>query len=259
MNKLSEGREAEVFELGPDSVLKLFRPGSATSCEREWLALNALPVGIGPAALEQRTVDGRPGIVMERVHGADLLTLIGTGPWRLPALGTRMGRIHARVHDEVAPASLPLLRERMTSRIGSSPHVPDEHRAAAIAALEQLEDGDRVCHGDFHPGNLLKEARSARVLDWPNATTGDPHADVAATLVILRLGEPTESSPWAIRRLHRVGRGLLRSRYLAGYLNRRRLDLDQVERWMFPVAVDRLSHGIPRERQRLLAVIAARR
>jgi Ser/Thr protein kinase RdoA (MazF antagonist) len=258
MKKISEGREAEVFELDAGSVLKLFRPGSAKSCEREWVALTALPVGIAPAAVEQRTVDGRPGIVMELVCGSDLLTLIGAGPWRLPALGALMGRTHARVHEAIAPTTLPRLRERMTARISSSPHVPDKHRADAIAALEHLDDGDRVCHGDFHPGNLLKEAESARVLDWPNAAAGDPHADVAATMIILQLGEPTESSPWVIRKLHRVGRGLLRSRYLAGYIRSRRVDLSLVERWMLPVAVDRLSHGIAPERERLLAVIAAR-
>lgn len=258
MRKLGEGREAEIFEVEPGRILKLFRSGSTDSCEREWLALAALPVGIAPTPIEMQNVDGRPGILMERVDGTDLLTLIGGGPWRLPSLGALMGRTHARVHDAVAARELPRLQARIRERIGSSPHVPPEHRSAAITALDDLPDGDRVCHGDFHPGNLLRVAGGARVLDWPNATAGDPHADVAATQIILQLGEPTETSPWAVRKLHRVGRGLLRARYLAGYTQHRELSRELLERWMLPVAVDRLSHGIPPERDRLLSVIEAR-
>jgi len=258
MKKISEGREAEVFDVEPGAVLKLFRQASSASCEIEWMALTAIPTGIAPTPIALRTVDGRPGILMERIDGIDLLTLIGTGPWRLPALGTLMGRTHAHVHEAFAPGRLPQLRARISERVQSSRHVPPEHRDAAIEALRSLPDGDRVCHGDFHPGNLLQVPGAARVLDWPNATAGDPHADVAATLVILQLGEPTETSPWAVRKLHRVGRGLLRARYLAGYRRARKLDRELVDRWMLPVAVDRLSHGIPPERDRLLAVIEAR-
>lgn len=259
VRKLSEGREAEIFEAESGSVLKLFRSGSVESCEREWLALTTLPIGIAPSPIERRSASGRAGILMERIDGTDLLALIGTGPWRLPALGTLMGRTHAQVHQAGAAPRLPRLHVRMRERINSSAHVPAEHRVAAIAALDGLPDGDRVCHGDFHPGNLLHVPGGARVLDWPNATAGDPDADVAATLVILQLGEPTETNPWAVRKLHRLGRGLLRARYLAGYIQGRELDLTRVERWMLPVAVDRLSHGIPPERDRLLTLIATSR
>jgi hypothetical protein len=258
VRKLSEGREAEIFEAEPGRVLKLFHSGSVASCDREWLAMTTLPSGVAPIPIERRSTGVRPGIVMERIEGTDLLTLIGTGPWRLLALGILMGRTHAHVHQSLAAPQLPRLRARMRERISSSPHVPPGHRVASIAALDGLPDGDRVCHGDFHPGNVLRESDGARVLDWPNATAGDPNADVAASLVILQLGEPTENSPWAIRKLHRVGRGLLRNRYLAGYRQLRELDLAQVERWMLPVAVDRLSHGIPQERDRLLALIDSR-
>jgi aminoglycoside phosphotransferase (APT) family kinase protein len=83
-----------------------------------------------------------------------------------------------------------------------------------------------VCHGDFHPFNILHDGtRVTGVLDWPNALVAEPAYDVASTLVILRDAPIALSeAPAAIRWLVRLGRRLLVRRYLTGYRRRRPLD-----------------------------------
>lgn len=41
---------------------------------------------------------------------------------------------------------------------------------------------------DFHPDNVLLAARGPVIIDWPDATRGQPLADVARTSLLLRLG-----------------------------------------------------------------------
>lgn len=42
-----------------------------------------------------------------------------------------------------------------------------------------------ICHGDFHPGNLLgKKGEVSAILDWSCCQVGDPTMDVASTLVV---------------------------------------------------------------------------
>jgi len=42
-----------------------------------------------------------------------------------------------------------------------------------------------ICHGDFHPGNLLaKDGEVTAILDWSTCRIGDPVMDVASTLVV---------------------------------------------------------------------------
>ena len=42
-----------------------------------------------------------------------------------------------------------------------------------------------ICHGDFHPYNLLaKDGEVTGILDWSSCSVGDPAADVASTLVV---------------------------------------------------------------------------
>ncbi len=83
-----------------------------------------------------------------------------------------------------------------------------------------------ICHGDFHPQNLLAErGRVTAVLDWPNTLVAEAECDVAATLVILKL-TPIQVLPVAaaLRPLVAGLRPIMTARYLARYRRARALD-----------------------------------
>jgi len=83
-----------------------------------------------------------------------------------------------------------------------------------------------ICHGDFHPQNILMEGGVVTgVIDWPNALVADPAYDVASTRTILGL-VPLELSPLpaVARVLLSAARPLLLARYLAGYRRGRPID-----------------------------------
>src|SRR5581483_4531242 len=117
-------------------------------------------------------------------------------------------------------------------------------RGVADAALEGLAPGVRwlrahrpaagapaICHGDFHPRNLLAEGgRVSAVLDWPNTVVTDPEYDVAATLVILRLVPiALLPVPAPLRPVVAAVRALMTARYLAAYRRARGLDRDRLD------------------------------
>jgi aminoglycoside phosphotransferase (APT) family kinase protein len=56
----------------------------------------------------------------------------------------------------------------------------------ARQVLDGLPDGDRLCHGDYHPGNVLQAAGRIAVIDWGAATRGAPETDHARALLLLR-------------------------------------------------------------------------
>ena len=58
-----------------------------------------------------------------------------------------------------------------------------------------------ICHGDFHPRNLLVAAGQVTgVLDWPNALVADAELDVAPTLNILRFVPADLAAPSSVTR-----------------------------------------------------------
>lgn len=147
-----------------------------------------------------------------RLHTLDPAALLGAleaavpGSSALVSVDGHLGQLEARIGRNLrglAPAMRWLLDHR-----------PDPGGARAI------------CHGDFHPQNLLFDGREiTAVLDWPNVLVTDPAYDVAATRVILEQ-TPLEILPvsrplrWAVA----AGRRLLVALYLRGYRRRRPLD-----------------------------------
>jgi Ser/Thr protein kinase RdoA (MazF antagonist) len=249
------GREAEILEWGEGRVLRLLRdPAGADTADDEAAALRAAgdagaPV---PGVYERVVVDGRPGIVMERIEGTDLLSRIQRRPWTVRPVGRALGRLHARLHTVAAPPELVPTRERLAEML-RAPLVPEGVRDKAEQRLAALPDGDRLCHGDLHPGNVI----GGRVIDWTAASAGDPAADVARTCLLLAAAAtPTEQPAWK-----RAGEGAARFQltdaYLRAYRRERPLEPAAVERWLPVLAAARLTEGIEPERGALLRLARA--
>ena len=256
LQRLGGGREAEVFAWGDGRVLRLAHdPSHLSRIELEARALSAAhragaPV---PGVYEQVTVDGRPGVIVDRIDGEDLVASLGRRPWLVEAVGRKCGRLHAQLHEVIAPEELPLLNDWLRLRLASA-LVPEDVRDSASARLDSLPDGDRLCHGDFHPGNVIDGRAGHIVIDWTAAARGDPAADVAQTRLLLLRGELPEDAPPVARRLDRVGRRLLYTAYRRGYHRVSPLDPALLDRWEPVCAAARLAAGIDAEREALLAI-----
>lgn len=122
----------------------------------------------------------------------------------------------------------------------------------ALDVLRQMPDGDRLCHGDFHPGNILTSDREAFLIDWINAGRGDPAGDVARTNLLLKLGTPPQMS-LVMRALVLFGRRVITSVYNRSY---GAVDRAQVGRWLIPHAAARVSEGISEEVPLLLRFLS---
>jgi aminoglycoside phosphotransferase (APT) family kinase protein len=256
LERLGEGREAETFVWSDGQVLCLMRdPTHAARLEREELALNAarrVDVRV-PAVFGHQTVDGRPGLIMERVDGPDLLTELGRRPWRLPSIARTLGTTHARLHALELDTVLPTVHDYIGECV-DDPFIPDEFKRPALARLAALPSGKNLCHWDFHPANLLQGKEGPVVIDWTFALRGDAAADVARTRLIVGVGAPPPGASLLVRRFDALARRTLARLYLDAYRRHVPLDLDLVTRWEPLVALARLTGGIPRERERLITL-----
>ena len=253
--RVGEGREAEVFAWDEGTVLRLLRRSSDPKrVEREAAAMRAAADGgvDVPNVYGTTIVEGRAGLIMERVDGPDLIALMGRRPWAVPRVARIVGRAQARMHDVVAPGNLPSLRDLVRRKIDIAADLPAELADFALKKLDVLPDGDRLCHGDFHPGNVLLGRDAPAVIDWTDATRGDPAADLARTRLLLRQGAVPEHMPALIRGLHAFGRGAFLRLYLRAYARERPIDDDLVDRWEVVRVADRVMEGIDAEQPVLL-------
>ncbi len=178
---------------------------------------------------------GGPFLVMEQVPGTVLLDVMLARPWGLLHFPARMAEAQARLHD-LPTAGFPAPRGPFLPRhLAGLAAEMARHRldglAAGLAWLEAHQPGPpaepRILHLDFHPLNLIvRPDDSFAVLDWTYADVGDPHADVASTLMLLDC-VPLTGTPWQ-RLASLVGRPVVSAWYLRAYRRRRRLDEERL-------------------------------
>lgn len=109
-----------------------------------------------------------------------------------------------------------------------------------------MPDDDRLCHGDFHPFNILMPPHGPVIIDWTNAAIGNPLADVAMTVVILtgvKVSKPSHST------LSHPGIGeqidTFTQAYLKRYFELRPGDRQQLSAWRPIMAAVRMNDHIP--------------
>lgn len=253
--RIGQGRTAEVFAWGESRALKLYYEGwPATAAEAEYQKAEAVYKSGAPAPAVDGVVqiDGRYGVIFERVEGPSLLSYTTSQPWTLIRSANLMAELHARMHT-CHSSSLPAQRDRLREKIQAARPLPDALKQAAIKTLTQLPEDTVLCHGDFHPDNIVLSTRGPVILDWTDATHGHPLADVARTALLMQHAAVPPHVPG--RRLIETGRTLWYWLYLHRYCRLRSVSPEQVEAWLFPVAAARLSEGIPEEEEQLLALI----
>ncbi len=159
--------------------------------------------------------------------------------------------LHAEMHAHSAPG-LPSLRERLRAKLQAAEPLPDDLKEGAVNALERLPDGDRLCHGDFHPENVLLTPGGPIIIDWVDAARGHALADVARSYILIAGGSlpPRKVAAW----IDGWGRKRLVNAYLKQYFALRPDDQDRLSRWIPVIAAARLSEGIAEEESTLMAV-----
>lgn len=60
-----------------------------------------------------------------------------------------------------------------------------DKRNEVLLLVDRLADGDALCHGDFHPGNILLSREGAVIIDFMNICSGVFLYDVARTVYLV--------------------------------------------------------------------------
>jgi uncharacterized protein (TIGR02172 family) len=209
---IGRGFTSDVYAFGANRVVKLFH-GSLDEgrAEREFRVSQAVhAAGLpAPAVYELVKIEGRRAIVFERLEGESMFSRVQARPWTLFAAARQLAELHAEIHSIAAPPELPAQRDLVAGKIDAATHLSADEKQRAHLCLDSLPAGETLCHGDFHPANILLSARGPVIIDWEGASRGDPWGDVACTA---RLFQKANLPPWSPLYAHlllKISRSLL--------------------------------------------------
>jgi aminoglycoside phosphotransferase (APT) family kinase protein len=211
------------------------------------LAASADPRALDGAFLIMERMPGRPMLEVRKIGVAAVLSRTQL---QLHALDAGPLLHAAMTFDALLDQFGRRIAARSLHRLGKGLDWLTAHRPAEAARPV-------ICHGDFHPQNILMENGAVTgVIDWPNALVADAAYDVATTRIILGL-VPLELStlPAVARMLVSAARPLLLSRYLAGYRRGRPIDAGALD---YYEAAACMRHLVRIGEQRLTAAVAGR-
>jgi aminoglycoside phosphotransferase (APT) family kinase protein len=145
---VASGRDCDIFDCGDGTVLRRQRDGC--SLEREADVMHHVRSLGYPCPRVHRAAGSE--VVMDRVDGPTMLDdlLADLSVDRAVTAGATLGALHHRLHD-----------------------------------LPAFDGEGRQLHLDLHPANVMLTASGPVVIDWSNATGGEPAHDLAMTWLII--------------------------------------------------------------------------
>lgn len=242
---IARGRTADIFAWQDDSILKLFH---------DWFDLetiqyeadiaravqaSGLPV---PRVGELLRVNGHNGLVYQRINGRSMLEVFLSKPWKVFHYARLQAALHAQMHTRTIDIRLPSQRSKLEHKIRQTEALPAPLQAALLSRLKDLPRGDRLCHGDFHPGNILLKAGQAVVIDWIDSSLGNPLADVARSSIIALGAAASQQVP---NPLTKVLIRIFNSIYLHNYFKLLPAGKQEYRHWLPVVAAARLTENMP--------------
>jgi Ser/Thr protein kinase RdoA (MazF antagonist) len=264
LKKINAGITATIFRYDNNQVLKLYRPTfPKEAIDEEFqigLYLNRCRLQV-PQTHALLDVEGCKGIAFEYVPGHSMLQSLAAKPWRVFSYSILMAGLHWDIHS--APIStdngILSLKESLVNKILRATLLTSAERATIISRLSALKGGSAICHGDFHPDNIIISKTRIVTVDWLTARIGNPMADVARTWLLLTMGTIPENKTAFELFLVKYLRDLFYRGYLREYKRLSNFAADEFEEWKLPVAAARLIENVSdQENHNLLRFIRMR-
>jgi aminoglycoside phosphotransferase (APT) family kinase protein len=179
---------------------------------QDWAANHGFPVPRVLHVFERGELADGPAQVIERAPGHLLLDSVMRHPWHARRLLHQMAGLQARLH-QLDTSGFPAGGDLLGNRLRLTGLTADalEHAGlnAALGRINTITHELRaapqaVCHGDFHPMNVIVAGDSMSVIDWTDAGLGDRHGDIARSLLLYNvayIAASTRTQRIALRRL----------------------------------------------------------
>jgi len=208
---IGNGRTADVYEYDQFTIIKLFKKSmNPASVQNEYkIAQFAFSCNVStPKPISFIQENDKIGIVYEKVNGITMLNKLLQNPLQISQIAKNMARLHYSINCIEYENENYNQKKYLKDCIQNTQLIDDGKKEIILKYLGTLPNGTRLCHGDFHPDNILL-TNKMWIIDWMTGTNGDQAGDVARTKMILECSDIPNSMPVIVKKLLKLGQNYL--------------------------------------------------
>jgi len=271
---IGSGGCSEVFEWGDDKAIKLFNFNTNEyAVNREYNNMIAAWKSGLPTyrPYEKVELEGRLGIIYERINGQTIMDRFLQGNIALNNITRPLNdndkllidykdndiRITARVLNDIHQKKIPGIPnqvEMIKDRISRAAYLNQEEKQYIYTIVDNLPSKDSLCHGDPNPGNFIISDGMPVIIDWMNATIGNPAADIAEYIIMIKYCVLPPEIPNSFCDFFNTIRELVIQTFLDEYIKLSNMEYGEIEQWMVPVMAGKLSADAISDKEKKILV-----
>jgi len=184
---VGEGATTKIYRDG-DKAIKLYVNTPPNEAENE-ARLQSYAVKMGlpvPIVYGVRKIDDSlTALDMEYISGKPLMHEKMNSSERHIAIQT-MVKLQCSVYS-VNAVGLPKQSDKIKWKIKQNNYIDKAVKENLLSLLNDLDTcSSNLCHGDFHPLNTMFDGKRYWIIDWVDASAGNPLADVCRTYLIFK-------------------------------------------------------------------------
>lgn len=186
-----------------------------------------------PKLLEVTKIDGRWAIISEHIEGKTLLELMEENQSKIDEYLNKFVEIQLDILSNNVTL-LSRIKDKFKRKLNSTDLIDENTKYDLLGRLEGMKNHTKLCHGDFHPSNvIIKDDGSYGIIDWSHVTQGNASADVARTYLLFSI----------------EGKNEIADKYLNLFSEKSGIDIKTIQRWIPIVAATQLTKGISEEKE----------
>lgn len=238
------GAQADVYAID-NKAIKVFKEQSSKTAVFCEAAIHSMVETINlpaPKIYEVIQIENKMAIVMELIEGISMKQIVMNDMDNLSFYLDTVTNLQEKLHGiSVNVPGFPTMKDKFRQRIFLSSLLSDSQKEKLQAMLNGFTIGNSLCHGDFHLMNLIKTENEIVIIDWIDATSGSPEADLCRTYLLYELYSPKGFADM----------------YLDVYCRKTNKNRNEILKWLPIIAGVRLSENNKQEKDQLLQWVDA--
>jgi aminoglycoside phosphotransferase (APT) family kinase protein len=122
--------------------------------------------------------------------------------------------------------------------------------------MGRLAEKQCLCHGDPNPGNFIVRGDETIIIDWTNASIGNPEADLAEYIVMVRYAQLPDAG---MNELLNGIREVIVAAFTEQYSQLSEITAEEIDAWILPIAARKLAADATTDGERVQLIAEIRR